>query len=135
MTLIALVGILPYMALQLKAIAGRLAVLTTGSGHAGAWWRDGGATAPSSRWRWPGFTVAFGTRHLDASERHEGMVAAVAFESVVKLLAFLAVGAFVCWGLFDGPATSSRAPAAVPGRRALTGPGRRPKFAGGQWPR
>ena len=50
-----------------------------------------------------GFTVAFGTRHLDTSERHEGMVAAIAFESVVKLLAFLAVGVFVCWGLFDGP--------------------------------
>ena len=50
------------------------------------------------------FTILFGTRHLDATERHEGMVAAVAFESVVKLLAFLAVGLFVCYGLFDGMA-------------------------------
>ncbi|NJS15404.1 MAG: hypothetical protein HC788_13365 [Sphingopyxis sp.] len=50
-----------------------------------------------------GFTIVFGARHLDSAERHEGMVAAVAFESVVKLVAFLAVGVFVTWGLFDGP--------------------------------
>ena len=48
------------------------------------------------------FTVLFGTRHLDATERHEGMVAAIAFESVVKLLAFLAVGLFVTFGIFNG---------------------------------
>ena len=48
------------------------------------------------------FTIVFGTRHLDATERHEGMVAAIAFESVVKLLAFLAVGAFVTFGVYDG---------------------------------
>ena len=47
-------------------------------------------------------TIAFGTRHLDASERHEGMVAAIAFESLVKLIAFLAVGAFVTFGMFHG---------------------------------
>ena len=41
------------------------------------------------------FTILFGTRHLDATERHEGMVAAVAFESLVKLLIFLVVGLFV----------------------------------------
>ena len=50
-----------------------------------------------------GFTIAFGTRHLDTTERHEGMVAAIALESVVKLLAFIAVGVFVTWGLFAGP--------------------------------
>ena len=49
-----------------------------------------------------GFTMMFGTRHLDSTERHEGMVAAIAFESVVKLLAFLAVGVFVTWGMFGG---------------------------------
>ena len=48
------------------------------------------------------FTIVFGTRHLDAAERHEGMVAAIAFESLVKLLAFLAVGVFVTFGMFDG---------------------------------
>ena len=50
-----------------------------------------------------GFTMVFGARHLASTERHEGMVAAIAFESFVKLLAFLAVGAFVVFGLFSGP--------------------------------
>ena len=48
------------------------------------------------------FTIFFGTRHLDATERHEGMVAAIAFESVVKLVAFFAVGLFVTYGIYDG---------------------------------
>jgi signal transduction histidine kinase/Na+/proline symporter len=48
------------------------------------------------------FTILFGTRHLDATERHEGMVAAIAFESVVKLVAFIAVGLFVTFSLYDG---------------------------------
>jgi Na+/proline symporter len=48
------------------------------------------------------FTILFGTRHLDATERHEGMVAAIAFESVVKLVAFVAVGVFVTFGIYDG---------------------------------
>ncbi len=48
------------------------------------------------------FTILFGTRHLDATERHEGLVAAIAFESVVKLLAFIAVGVFVTFWMYDG---------------------------------
>ncbi len=48
------------------------------------------------------FSLLFGTRHIDASERHEGMVAAVAFESVVKLVAFLVAGAFIFYYLFAG---------------------------------
>ncbi len=48
------------------------------------------------------FAILFGTRHIDASEQHEGMVAAIAFESVVKLVAFLAVGLFVTFGLYGG---------------------------------
>jgi signal transduction histidine kinase/Na+/proline symporter len=48
------------------------------------------------------FTILFGTRHLDATERHEGMVAAIAFESLVKLLAFVAVGVFVTFGIYNG---------------------------------
>ncbi|HEU5176696.1 MAG TPA: histidine kinase dimerization/phospho-acceptor domain-containing protein, partial [Burkholderiales bacterium] len=48
------------------------------------------------------FTILFGTRHLDTAEHHEGMVAAIAFESLVKLLAFLAVGVFVTFGLYNG---------------------------------
>ncbi|OPY49247.1 MAG: hypothetical protein A4E48_02339 [Methanosaeta sp. PtaU1.Bin060] len=48
------------------------------------------------------FAIIFGARHLDPMERHEGLVAAVAFESLVKLLAFLLVGAYVAYGIFGG---------------------------------
>src|SRR5207342_555306 len=101
-TMIALVGILPYVALQLKAIASGYALLTAGpsGAHAsGPWWRDSTLYIALAL---AGFTIAFGTRHLDTSERHEGMVAAIALESVVKLVAFLAVGVFVTFVLYDG---------------------------------
>ncbi len=101
-TVIAVVGIVPYIALQLKAIAGSYAIVT---GHAGA--GEGGAIADTAFWialLLALFTILFGTRHLDAAERHEGMVAAVALESIVKLVAFLAVGAWVTYGLYDGMA-------------------------------
>ncbi|MCX7693125.1 sensor histidine kinase [Tepidimonas taiwanensis] len=101
-TLITVVGIVPYIALQLKGIAVASAVVIDGSA-AGAlhqpWWHD------STLYLALGlavFTIAFGVRHWDSTERHEGMVAAIAFESLVKLAAFLAVGAFVTWGMFDG---------------------------------
>ena len=98
-TLLALVGVVPYVALQLKAVASGYLVLT---GHVGS---DQGtpAIALIVALVLAGFTIAFGTRHLDNTERHEGLVAAIAAESVVKLLAFLAVGVFVTWGLFGGP--------------------------------
>ncbi len=48
------------------------------------------------------FAIIFGARRLDASERHGGLVFAVAFESAIKLVAFLAVGIFVTYGLFNG---------------------------------
>ncbi len=49
------------------------------------------------------FAVLFGTRHIDATEHQDGLILAVAAESVVKLLAFLAVGVFVTYFMFDGP--------------------------------
>ena len=114
-TLITVVGIVPYIALQLKAIASGYAVLTTPVGQplpaGGATWTDGTLAVALSL---AGFTMVFGTRHLDGTERHEGMVAAIAFESVVKLLAFLAVGAFVTWGLFGGPGDLFARALAVP---------------------
>ncbi|CAD5374114.1 Histidine kinase [Rubrivivax sp. A210] len=99
-TLIALVGVVPYVALQLKAVASGIELLTGGVPAAG---RGGVDTTLIIALVLAGFTIAFGTRHLDNTERHEGLVAAIAAESVVKLLAFLAVGGFVTWGLFDGP--------------------------------
>ena len=104
-TVITVIGIVPYIALQLKAVSAGYHVLTTGPGFAAepatGWWRDGTLFVTLAL---AVFTMIFGTRHLDSAERHEGMVAAVAFESVVKLVAFVAVGGFVTWGLFDGMA-------------------------------
>jgi signal transduction histidine kinase/Na+/proline symporter len=48
------------------------------------------------------FTILFGTRNVEATERHEGMVAAIATESIIKLIAFLAIGIYVTYWLFDG---------------------------------
>lgn len=103
-TLIALLGIVPYIALQLKAVAFSLDILfqhqVPEGGDAGlSWWQDTTLVVAALL---AFFTILFGTRHLDATERHEGMVLAVAFESVVKLVAFLAVGLFVTYGMFNG---------------------------------
>src|SRR4029453_700217 len=68
------------------------------------------------------FTIAFGTRHLDAAEHHQGMVAAIAFESLVKLLAFLAVGVFVTFGIYNGFGDLFTRVAAVPKLSAMLTP-------------
>lgn len=102
-TLITVVGIIPYIALQLKGVASAFAVLTQPLGGVASpavpWWQD---TTLYVALALAGFTIIFGARHLDSTERHEGMVAAIAVESLVKLVAFLAVGVFVTWGLFHG---------------------------------
>ena len=115
--LIALIGITPYITLQLKAITVSHAVLVNYpqapelSIAEEAFWID------KSFWValvLAVFIILFGTRHLDASERHEGMVAAIAFESMIKLVAFLAVGLFVVFGMFHGPGDLFRQVAATP---------------------
>ena len=102
-TLLALVGVVPYVALQLKAVAAGYELLTGVDAAAAAGSTAHSLLALAVALVLAGFTIAFGTRHLDNTERHEGMVAAIATESLVKLLAFVAVGVFVAWGLFDGP--------------------------------
>ena len=120
-TIIAVVGVMPYISLQLEAIAHSFTILVhypevhTIRSASGPFWRD---TAFIIALLLAAFTILFGTRHLDASERHEGMVAAVAFESIVKLAAFIAVGIFVTLGLMglggpDLPPASEHAATAV----------------------
>ena len=102
-TLIAVVGIVPYIALQLKAVSAGYGLLTASSLTelpAQAHWTQDSTFYMALALA--GFTMVFGARHLDSAERHEGMVAAIAFESVVKLIAFLAVGLFVVYGMFNG---------------------------------
>jgi hypothetical protein len=104
-TIIAVVGIIPYISLQLKGVSTSFTLI----------WNY-----PNSIPALPGsipllsdtgffvalllaiFAILFGTRHLDATEHHHGLVVAVAFESVVKLAAFMAVGLFVTYGLYHG---------------------------------
>ncbi|MFO7649117.1 MULTISPECIES: sensor histidine kinase [Halomonas] len=103
---IALIGITPYIALQLKAITVSHAVLVNYPEAAEMSLADESFWVDKSFWValvLAVFIILFGTRHLDASERHEGMVAAIAFESLVKLLAFLSVGVFTVFVLFHGP--------------------------------
>ena len=98
--LICLVSVLPYIALQLKAIVLGVNLLTGSGAHSVG--SQGQDTALIVTLVLALFTVLFGTRSLDATEHHRGMVLAIAFESIVKLLAFLAVGVFITYGLFDG---------------------------------
>jgi Na+/proline symporter/signal transduction histidine kinase len=104
-TVVAVIGVVPYIALQLKAVSASFTVLLhypqimTQRAGIGPLWTD---TTLYIALLLATFTILFGTRHLDAAERHEGMVAAIAFESLVKLVAFLAVGIFVTFGMYDG---------------------------------
>ncbi len=112
---IAAIGVVPYIALQLKAIS---ATLMIGFGLRPL-------VAPASEW--PDrltfavalllalFAMAFGTRRVEAGERQNGLMATIAAESVVKLLAFLIVGAFVVWGMFGGLSDLFHRAAAAPG--------------------
>lgn len=101
-TLIAVVGTTPYIALQLQSVTLSFSVFArdrpVGWGGADldatALWVAGGLAL---------FTILFGTRNLDVNERHHGVVTAIAVEAVVKLVALLAVGMFVVWGIGGGP--------------------------------
>ena len=117
-TVIAVVGVIPYIALQLKAVSNSFTILGNypeivmpAAVGAVPLFQDSALYVAMIL---AAFTILFGTRHLDATERHEGMVAAIAVESVVKLVAFLAVGAFVVWGMHDGVGDIFARAAAVP---------------------
>ena len=98
--LICLVGVLPYIALQLKGIVLGVNLLIGANADAtGSRVQD---TALVISLVLALFSIVFGTRSLDVTEHHRGMVLAIAFEAIVKLLAFLAVGAFVVFNLYDG---------------------------------
>ena len=100
-SIMAVIGIIPYISLQLKAISnsfllmigqpetlGKVAILNDNAFFI--------ALILAL------FSILFGSRHVDVTERHEGLVAAIAFESIVKLAAFLAVGLFVTYELHAG---------------------------------
>ena len=105
-TVIAVLGIIPYISLQLKAISSSFLLI-----HQYPSLEPLSYPAGIGIWSDTTFYVAlllavfatlFGTRSLEATERHEGLVAAIALESIVKLVAFLVVGVFVTFFIYDG---------------------------------
>ncbi|WP_257283534.1 PAS-domain containing protein [Endozoicomonas sp. SESOKO1] len=98
-TLILVIGVLPYIALQLKAIVMGFAQLTDDSLGPGRWSREDLALAITLTLSV--FVIMFGTRKLDATEHQNGIMTAIAFESLVKLSVFLLVGSWVSWAAVD----------------------------------
>ena len=95
-TILAIVGTTPYIALQLQSVTlsfGAFANSESLSDNTAALWLGAGLAL---------FTILFGTRNLDVNERHHGVVMAIAVEAVVKLCALVAVGVFVVWGVLGG---------------------------------
>ncbi len=104
-TVIAVIGSVPYIALQLKAVSTSFSVLVAAPNQLDSFLPLPPVLLDTALWSallLAVFTILFGTRHLDASEHHRGMVAAIAFESVVKLATLTAVGLFTVFVLFDG---------------------------------
>jgi Na+/proline symporter/signal transduction histidine kinase len=104
-TIMSLLGIIPYIALQLKAITTSFNIITQTTTEQQAIISNAPFLLDNAFYVTLGlvvFTIFFGTRTIVATDRHEGMVTAIAFESIVKLLAFLVIGVFVTFGLFDG---------------------------------
>jgi Na+/proline symporter len=99
-TTILTIGIIPYIALQIKAANQTFSMLVAGgSGEHSILAQSFG---PVSACLMIVFTVVFGIRHLDPTERHPGMLASIAAEAFVKLIAFVAAGAFVLGAAFHG---------------------------------
>ncbi len=99
-TVIALTAAIPYLALQYKGVSASIGVLTNApAGPAVPWFRD---IALGVALTMALFAVLFGTRRVSATEHHEGLMLAIAFESVVKVLAFVGVGVWAWLRLEPG---------------------------------
>lgn len=108
-TLFAVMGIMPYTALQLKAVSYTFDLLTTPNLTRTAGdlsffqsLTSGIDSAMLFALILALFSILFGARQLDAGHRHAGLMAVLAFETLFKLVIFLALGLFVTYGLFDG---------------------------------
>ncbi|PCI88603.1 MAG: hybrid sensor histidine kinase/response regulator [Hyphomicrobiales bacterium] len=99
---LAVIGSLPYIALQLKSISTSYQIISTPvNSLVGAdpiSWANELVIALTLAF----FAIMFGTRHIDATEHHRGLINAVAFESIIKLVAFLTVGMFIVYYVMNG---------------------------------
>ena len=96
---IALIALIPYIALQLRAVTASFATVTGFDASALPWFNDVSTLVALTMM---GFAILFGARRLSLSEQHPGLMDAIAFESIVKLGAFLVVGLYVTYSMFDG---------------------------------
>jgi Na+/proline symporter/signal transduction histidine kinase/ActR/RegA family two-component response regulator len=125
----AVLGSLPYIALQLKAVTTALVITTQSSDVSASFVQLNGGqdfraeTALVLALSLALFAILFGARRLDASEHHHGLVLAVAFESLVKLLAFAAVGLWALYGVIGGPSALMTVISETPEYRSLFLPG------------
>jgi len=104
-TLIAVIGTTPYIALQLKAVTASFQVVAEATHTSLLGIPTGDIDIRTGFWVAAGmavFTILFGTRNIDANEHHHGVVAAIALEALVKLLALLAVGLYVVFWIAGG---------------------------------
>ncbi|MEE4354940.1 MAG: PAS domain S-box protein [Desulfococcaceae bacterium] len=99
-TVICLIAIAPYIALQLRAVISTFAIITDSRGLSASWIAS--FVGPILVTLMILFTNLFGVRRIDPTERHAGLMLAVALESLVKLVAFLAAGIFVTFYIGDG---------------------------------
>lgn len=96
-SLVCVIAIVPYISLQIRAVANSVNIVT---GNSSA----GGNSALLITLLLAAFAILFGTRRVRTSEHNPGLMLAIAFESIIKLLTFVAVGVFVVWFMFDGVA-------------------------------
>ena len=102
--LIAIIGTIPYIALQLKAVSASLTTILAQAGPTHEAMQPVlGDIALYVAIAMAIFAVLFGTRHIDATEHQDGLMLAIATESIVKLVAFVGVGVFVTFWMFEGP--------------------------------
>ena len=124
---VAVIGVVPYIALQLKAVSVSLAALTATSPGGGSQAESGLVLVVAIAMAV--FAALFGTRHVDATEHQRGLILAVAVQSVVKLAGFLAVGIFATFWLMGGIGPLLDRVAAAPAISEVFGGG----LEGGRW--
>ncbi|AFM05725.1 Na+/proline symporter [Bernardetia litoralis DSM 6794] len=105
-TVLCVFGVVPYISIQIQAISMSIEVLTTPknlpeqtTSFSNFWISD---TALYATLILGFFTMLFTTRNLQSDNKNRGMIAAIAFESIIKLITFLGVGFFIIYGMFDG---------------------------------
>ena len=101
-TVFSILAVLPYIAIQLKAIGIGFDLLSLEGANTGS----KGMFLSDSSFYVTGilavFIILFGTRNIETSNKHHGLISIIATESVIKLLAFVGVGVYVTYNLYDG---------------------------------